>query len=73
MQQATGAVQLCAGQIAGIEAAIHATHLCFSSPGTAGVLLVDASNAFISLNRKVALLNIQSLCPSIAAISFNTY
>ena len=73
VQQATGAVQLCAGQIAGIEAAIHATRLCFSSPGTEGVLLVDASNAFNSLNRKVALLNIQSLCPSIATILFNTY
>ena len=34
------------GQTAGIEAAILATRLSFSSAATEGVLLVDASNAF---------------------------
>ena len=63
VQQVTGAIQLCAGQTAGIEAAILTTRLCFSSPATEGVLLVDASNTFNSLNRKVTLLNIQTLCP----------
>ena len=73
VEQVTGAIQLCAGQTAGIEAAILATRLCFSSPATEGVLLIDARNAFNSLNRKVALLNIQTLCPSIATILINTY
>ena len=73
IQQATGSIQLCAGQTAGIEAAIHATRLRFSSPDTEGVLLVDASNAFNSLNRQVALHNIQVLCPAIATVLINTY
>ena len=73
IQHATGSIQLCAGQIAGIEAAIHATCLQFSLPDTEGVLLVDASNAFNSLNRQTALHNIQVLCPAIATILINTY
>ena len=32
------------------------------------VLLVDASNAFNSLNRQVALHNMQSLCPPLATV-----
>ena len=35
--------------------------------------LVDASNAFKSLNRQVALHNIRHLCPSLATILINTY
>ena len=46
LQQATRSIQLCVGQIAGIEAAKHATSIRFSLPDTEGVLLVDASNAF---------------------------
>ena len=34
---------------------------------------MDASNAFNLLNRKTALFNIQSLCPSIATVLINTY
>ena len=37
------------------------------------VLLVDASNAFNSLNRHVALHNMQVLCPSFATILINCY
>ena len=37
------------------------------------MLLVDASNAFISLNRLVALHNIRRLCPPLATILINTY
>ena len=37
------------------------------------LLLVDASNAFNSLNRGVALRNILYLCPSFARILINTY
>ena len=73
IQEVTGSIQLCAGQTAGIEAAIQATRLRFSSEETEGVLLVDASNAFNSLNRQAALHNIQKLCPAIASILINTY
>ncbi len=40
---------------------------------TEAVLLVDASNAFNSLNREVALHNIRHLCPSLATILINIY
>ena len=73
IQQVAGSTQLCAGQIAGIEAAIHATRLTFSADTTEGALLVDASNAFNSLNRQVALHNIERLCPALSTVLTNTY
>ena len=73
IQEATGSVQLCAGQIAGVESAIHAVHDCFSQEGTEAALLVDATNAFNSLNRNVALHNIRHVCPAISTILINTY
>ena len=63
LQEAAGPKQLCAGQIAGIEAAVHAMRSIFSSDDTEAILLVDASNAFNSLNRQVALRNVRHLCP----------
>ena len=45
----------------------------FHDATTEAVLLVDANNAFNSLNRKVAILNTHQLCPSIATILTNTY
>ena len=56
--ETAGPLQLCAGQDAGCEAAIHAMRSVFSEEGTEAVLLLDASNALNSLNRKVALHNI---------------
>ena len=65
VQAATGCIQLCGGQISGIEAAVHAAN--------EAVLLVDASNAFNSLNRQVALHNISRICPPLSTILINTY
>ena len=45
----------------------------FLADDTEAVLLVDTSNAFNSLTRKTALLNIRSLCPSFATVLINTY
>ena len=45
----------------------------FTDESTEAVLLVDASNAFNSLNHQVALHNISMLCPSLATILINTY
>ena len=73
VQEAAGARQLCGGQIAGIETTIHSVTEAFHSDDTEAVLLVDASNAFNSLNRKVALHNIQYICPSLAKALINTY
>ena len=42
-----------------------------SDDQTEAILLVDANNAFNSLNR--AMRNIQSLCPPLAKIVVNTY
>ena len=73
IQDAAGSMQLCAGQISGIETAIHAMRSIYSAKDTEAVLLVDASNAFNSLNRQVALRNARHLCPSIASVLINTY
>ena len=44
-QEAAGTLQLCAGQSAGIEAAIHAARQLYDDDSTEGLLLVDASQA----------------------------
>ena len=71
--EAAGTLQLCAGQEAGCEAAVHALRAMFDDENTQGVLLIDASNAFNNLNRQTALHNIQALCPTLATILINTY
>ena len=38
-----------------------------------GVFLVDASNAFNSLNRKIALLNVKHVCPALEVALTNCY
>ena len=73
IQDAVGPLQLCAGHDAGCEAAIHAMRKIFDDEETEGVLLVDAKNAFNSLNRSAALHNCQVLCPSLAPILINIY
>ena len=73
IQNAAGSVQLCAGQIAGVEAAVHAVQKSFQQDETEAALLIDASNAFNSLNRDAALHNIRFLCPSISTMLINTY
>ena len=70
IQDAAGTVQLCAGQISGTEAAVHAVRTLFERDETETVMLVDASNAFNSLNRQVALAN--TLRP-LATVLINTY
>ena len=44
VQEAAGSLQLCAGQISGIEAAVHAVDSLFQREETEAILLVDASN-----------------------------
>ena len=73
LQEAAGSLQLCAGQIAGIEAAVHTMREAFLNEGSEAVLLVDARNAFKSLNREAALHNIHHLCPSLSPIIINIY
>ena len=56
-------LQLCAGQPAGCEAAVHAMTDIFQEEETDGLLLVDAENAFNALNRSVLLHNMPYICP----------
>ena len=70
---ASGSLQLCAGQKSRSEAAIHAMHTIFESDHTDAVLLIDASNALNAPNRAAALHNIRILCPMIAIYAVNTH
>ena len=68
-----GDAQLCAGQVSGCETGVHAMSGIQAGNQTQAILLVDASNAFNSLDREVAMRNILSLCPSLAKMVINTY
>ena len=77
IQEAVGPLQTCAGYEtgyeAGCEAAVHALNQMMESEETEALLLVDATNAFNTLNRQAALHNIQVICPVISTILNNTY
>ena len=68
IQDAAGALQVCAGQVSGCEADVHVMYKIFESPETDAAVLVDASNAFNSMNQQVALHNIHRLCPPLSKI-----
>ena len=70
---AAGTLQMCAGQIAGCEAAAHSVREHFQESDTEAALLVDASNAFNTLNRSIALHNVRHLCPPFSTILINSY
>ena len=69
---ASGSLQVCAGLKCGSEAAIHGMRKMFEADDNDAVLLIDASNAFNSLNRSAALYNIRILCPTLATFAINT-
>ena len=70
---AAGSLQLAAGQPAGCEAAVHAMRQLFAAEETQGILLIDAHNAFNSLNRRAAMWNVRVLCPALGPVVVNTY
>ena len=73
IQKVAGPLQVSTGLKGGAESAIHAMKDIFNTEGCDGVILVDASNAFNSLNRRVALHNIRIICPPFATIIINMY
>lgn len=73
LQSAMGSLQLCTGQDAGCEAAVHAMAHVYNAEDTEAVIFVDAANAFNRLNRQVTLRNTQVICPALAPILINTY
>jgi len=58
VQVATGCLQLCGGKISGIEAVVHTVWMAFEKDDSEAVLLVNATNAFNTINCQVALQNI---------------
>ena len=73
IEEAAGHLQVCAGQDGGCETAVHTIREIFKNPESEAVLLVDATNAFNSLNRQAALHNITVSCPPLTQILINTY
>ena len=65
IKKATGCLQLCPGQEAGCEAAIHAMHKIFESNETEVILIVDTENAvklrYITSNTCVPQLLVSSI------------
>ena len=75
VEELCGADQLCSGLKGGIEGAIHSVNRMFddSSLSGCGVLMVDAKNAFNSVNRVAGLWNARYLWPRCSRFLFNTY
>ena len=63
----------CLGQKCGIEYAIQTLRDQYSKTSADAVLLIDAENAFNSLNRKLAFKNIENTCPSLLTAIKNSY
>ena len=68
-----GSRQVSAGQEAGCESIIHAMHALYEDETCEAVLLMDASNAFNSINRNVFLHNVTIICPAITIYGKNCY
>ena len=73
VQNAVGTIQLCAGQDAGCEVAVHAMEHVFADEDTEAMILVDASNVFNCLDRQVTLRNCEMVCPALSHFLINTY
>ena len=65
--------QTCVGMQSACEASTHVMSTLLSMPEVEAILLVDASNAFNSLNRQAALHNVTRLCPALRGVIENTY
>ena len=65
--------QLCVGVPSACEVGVHHITSRFAQDDVEGVLLVDASNAFNSVNRSAAIYNIARTCPAMSLIVGNTY
>ena len=71
--QATGVSQLCTGHESACEAGILAMMKIYEEENSEAVLLVDATNAFNSINRQAVLRNVRIHCPILAPIVVNSY
>ena len=64
---------MASGTKGGCEAAIHSLNDKFNERECQGVLLLDASNAFNTLNRKLALHHTRVFCPVLSTFLDNLY
>ena len=71
--RSVGNLEVCAGHESGCEAAIHAMSQIFNKEDSEAALLIDASNAFNAVNRKLFLHNVSVICPEIAVFVRNCY
>ena len=65
--------QLCGGLGSGCEVAVHAVVDLFEEDTTHGLIQIDASKAFNSINHSLLLHNVKNLCPEIATCINNCY
>ena len=70
---ATAPTQLCVGIPSACEVAVEALSSVFAKEESEAILLVDATNAFNSVNRAAALNNIPRVCPAAGRVFVNTY
>ena len=71
--QAASSLQLCARLLADAEAVIRAIYEIFKDHTTECILLIDAENAFNSINRNVMLYNLKYICPVMSTYIFICY
>ena len=63
---AVGSLQVCGGQEARCVSLVHAMQEIYEDQSSGAVLLLNASNAFNSINRNAFLHNITIICPPLA-------
>ena len=68
-----GNLQLCGGHAGGCEVSRHALVDLFTQDDAEGVIQLDASNAFNSINRNILLHNAKIICPQFATYICNSY
>ena len=73
IQEVAGPLQTCIGLKSGAEAAVHYMQEQYRMESSEAVILVDASNAFNSVNRQALLHNLQILCPQFSKVAINMY
>ena len=71
VMKAASSLQVCAGEVAGAEAALHAAHDIFKYHTTAAVLLVNAEKEFNTINRKAMRHSISLISPIISTYVSN--